>query len=59
MLILLQIQINIVLSVILFFLLGHAYFNMNRKTITNKLFTWVMGLTWIHFTIGDSQCHIK
>ena len=27
-------QINIVLSILLIILLGHAYFNMNRKTKT-------------------------
>jgi len=42
---LVQIQINIFLSILLFFLLVHAYFNMNRKKITNRLFIWIMGLT--------------
>ena len=45
MVILVQIQINIVLSSLLIVLLVHAYFNMNRKKITNRLFIWVMGLT--------------
>jgi len=47
--ILLQIQINIVLSILLVILTGHAYFNMNRKRITNGLFMWIMGL--ICFTL--------
>lgn len=45
MVILVQIQINIVLSILLIVLLVHAYFNMNRKKITNRLFIWIMGLT--------------
>ncbi|WP_404814328.1 GGDEF domain-containing protein [Clostridium tagluense] len=45
MVILVQIQINIVLSILLIVLLVHAYFNMNRKRITNRLFMWIMGLT--------------
>lgn len=48
---LLQIQINIVLSILLIILLGHAYFNMNRKKITNTLFLWIMGLTWLTLTL--------
>ncbi|BCZ45475.1 GGDEF domain-containing protein [Clostridium gelidum] len=44
---LLPTQINIVLSILLIILLGHAYFNMNRKTTTNRLFMWIMGLTCI------------
>ncbi len=44
MVILLQVQINIVLSILLIILLGHAYFNMNKKKITNKIFMWIMGL---------------
>jgi len=43
--ILVQSQINIVLSILLVILLGHAYFNMNRKKLTNKLFLWITGLT--------------
>jgi len=42
---LLKIQINIVLSILLIILLGHAYVNMNRKKVTNRLFMWIMGLT--------------
>lgn len=45
MVILAQVQINIVLFILLLILLGHMYFNMNRKNITNRLFMWVMGLT--------------
>ena len=45
MVILIQIQINIVLSILLIVLLVHAYFNMNRKKITNRVFIWIMGLT--------------
>lgn len=45
MVILIQIQINIVLSILLVILTGHAYFNMNKKVITNELFMWIMGLT--------------
>jgi len=45
MVILVQIQINIVLSILLIVLLVHAYFNMNRKKITNRFFIWIMGLT--------------
>ena len=40
-------QINIVLSILLIILIGHAYFNMNRKTTTNILFMWIMGLVCI------------
>lgn len=40
-----QIQINIVLCVLLISLFFHAYFKMNRKTITNRLFMWIMGMT--------------
>lgn len=47
--VLLQVQINIVLSILLIILFGHAYFNMNRKKITNRLFMWIMGL--ICFTL--------
>jgi len=47
MIILGQVQINIILSILLSILLGHAYFNINRKKITNGLFIWIMGLTWI------------
>ena len=49
MLSLLRIQINIALSILLIILLGHAYVNMNRKKVTNKLFIWIMGL--ICFTL--------
>jgi len=45
MVILVQIQINIVLSILLIVLLVHAYFNMNRKKLTNRFFIWIMGLT--------------
>jgi len=45
--ILLQIQINIVLSILLIILFVHAYLNMNRKKTANKLFMWIMGLTWV------------
>ena len=47
--ILLQIQLNIVFSILLIILLGHAYFNMNRKKTTNIIFMWIMGL--ICFTL--------
>lgn len=40
-------QINIVLSILLIILLGHAYLNMDRKTTTNILFMWIMGLICI------------
>ncbi len=49
MIILLQVQINIVFSILLIILLVHAYFNMNRKKTTNMLFMWIMGL--ICFTL--------
>jgi len=42
-----RIQINIVLSILLIILLVHAYVNMNRKKVTNRLFMWIMGLTGI------------
>jgi len=42
---LLRIEINIVLAILLVILIAHAYFNMNRKIITNRLFIWIMGLT--------------
>lgn len=45
MMVLLQVQINIVLSILLIVLFGHAYFNINRKKVTNRLFMWIMGLT--------------
>ena len=45
MIILGQVQTNIVLSILLAILLVHAYFNMNRKKITNALFMWIMLLT--------------
>lgn len=47
MIIILQIQINIFLSVLLIFLLGHAYFTIDRKKTSNLLFLWIMGLTCI------------
>lgn len=45
MVILLQAQINIVLSILLIILFINFYFTMNRKKITNRLFMWIMGLT--------------
>lgn len=45
MIILAKAQINIVLSILLIILLGHAYLSMNRKKATNLLFMWIMGLT--------------
>lgn len=42
---LLQVEINIVLSILLIILIGHAHFNMNLKKIANRLFLWIMGLT--------------
>ena len=47
MIIILQIQINIFLSVLLIFLLLHAYFTIDRKKPSNLLFLWIMGLTCI------------
>jgi len=47
--IILQAQINIVLSILLIILIGHAYFNMNRKKITNKLVILIMSL--VFFTL--------
>ncbi|PRR82618.1 GGDEF domain-containing protein [Clostridium vincentii] len=44
MIVLLQTQINIVLSILLSILLIHAYFNINRKKVTNKLIICIMGL---------------
>ena len=38
-------------SVLLIILLGHAYFNMNRKIITNRLFLWIIGLIWLALTL--------
>ncbi len=46
MVILLQSQINITSSILLLIILGHAYFKMNRRLITNRLFMWIIGLTW-------------
>lgn len=43
--ILLQVQVNIVLLILLIALLGHSYFNMNRKQPTNRIFMWIMALT--------------
>lgn len=45
MIILGQAQINIVLSILLFILLVHAYLNMNRKKTINILFMLIMLLT--------------
>lgn len=45
--VLLKVQINIVLSILLSILFVHAYFKMNRKKITNRLYMWIMGLTWV------------
>ena len=45
MIILEQVQINTAFSILLIILLGHAYFNTNRRKITNKLFLWIIGLT--------------
>ncbi len=42
---LLSVQINIVLSIILGILLVHAFFNMNKTLITNRIFMWIMGFT--------------
>lgn len=42
---LLCVQINIVLSILLGILLVHAFFNMNKTLITNRLFMWIMGFT--------------
>lgn len=42
--ILFQIQINIVLSILLIILIGHAFFNMNRKATINKICIWIMEL---------------
>ena len=47
MVILVQIQINIILSILLIVLLVHAYFNMNRKKIINRVFIWIIGLTML------------
>ena len=44
MVMLLQTQINIVLAILLIILLVHAYFNINRKKVTNRLVICVMGL---------------
>lgn len=38
-----QIQINLALSILLIILSIHAYFRMNRKNVTNKLFMSIMG----------------
>lgn len=38
-----QIQINLALSLLLIILSIHAYFKMNRKNVTNKLFLSIMG----------------
>lgn len=46
MIVLLQTQINIVLSILLSILLIHAYFNINRKKVTNKLIICIMGLVF-------------
>lgn len=42
---LLQVEINIVFSILLLSLFIHAYFKMNKKTITNRLYMWIIGLT--------------
>ena len=42
---LIQIPMNIVLSILLSILFVHAYFNRNRKIQVNKIFMWIMGLT--------------
>ncbi|ULO05827.1 GGDEF domain-containing protein [Paenibacillus sp. 19GGS1-52] len=43
--VLLQVQINIVSSILTTIILGHAYFNMNRKKTRNRIFLWILGLT--------------
>lgn len=45
--ILFKVQINIALSILLLLLLGHAFLKMNRKILINRLFIYIMGLTWI------------
>lgn len=40
-----QVQINIALCVLLICLFSYAFYKMNRKTLTNKLFMWIIGLT--------------
>ncbi len=40
-----NLQINLVLSLVLVILLLHAYFKMNKRTDTNRLFIWVMSST--------------
>lgn len=42
---LLQVEINIVFSILLMSLFIHAFFKMNRKTTTNRLYMWIIGLT--------------
>lgn len=44
---LLQVQINIVLSILLIILLCHAHLNMNRRQTTNHAFMWIMRLTCV------------
>jgi diguanylate cyclase (GGDEF)-like protein len=49
--ILLQVQINIVLAILLIILLGHAYFGMNRKKTTNRLFMWILALNCLQLIL--------
>lgn len=42
---LINVQTNIVLSILLIVLLSHAYLNMNTKMKSNRLYIYMMGLT--------------
>lgn len=45
--VLLNVQMNIVLSILLLIIFGLNYFKMNRKKIINRIFMWIVVLTWI------------
>ena len=43
----LQVQINIILSILIISLFFHAFFKMNIHTTTNRFFIWLMGSVWL------------
>jgi len=44
--VLVQVQMNLVFAILLIVLFLHAYFNFDRKKTTNRLFMWILALTW-------------
>lgn len=48
---LINVQINIVLSILLIIILVHAYRNMNKVLITSRLFMCIMGITYMNLSL--------